>query len=350
MMKLIRSALFLLSIVLLASCSKEQVVKNVPEDWPKSLKWAYTPSVENPEERFEYRKEVVEYLSNYIGIPVKLYETGSYGPTIEAIRSGKIDVASGSSFAYMIAAEKTDAEALAVRGFVNEDGSYRLGGYHSLIAVPANSPYNSLEDLKENGSEITFTFVDASSTSGHLIPRGGLEKNGINPDTDFKQVVYTQHHLNSVMTLVSGKVDAGAISLSTYSRLVAKKKIKEDDIKIIWKSPPILNSPVYVRTELPRSLKEAIRSAFVEMAIVDPALLHKRFALYPTSELWGVQWVPAYDFMWDELRDIASRVETMQLLEGRTGLNDWTEDKRQAYLEEQDIEQRTITAIELPNS
>ena len=349
MMKLIRSALFLLSVVLLASCSKEQVVKNVPADWPKELRWAYSPSPEMPEERLNFRKEVQAYLSKYIGIPVKLYETSSYGPTIEAMRSSKIDMATGSTFAFMIAAEKAEVEPLAVRGFINDDGSYRTGGYHSIIAVPANSPYNSLEDLKKHGSEITFSFVDASSTSGHLIPRGGLEENGIDPDEVFKRVLFTQHHLNSVMTIISGKVDAGGVNYTQFSRLVAKGKVKEADIKILWRSPPILNSPVYVRNALPRSLKEKIREAYMNMYFIAPELRERRRELYPTSEQWGIHYVPVYDHMFDELRSLAKNVKTMFLLEGRTGLNDWNEEKRIAFLEDQKALKETSLALIAPN-
>ncbi len=327
----------LVSALLLISCSSQKSGKLADgrEDWPKKLNYAYSPSQENPEGRLKYSNALVDYIGEYIGIPVRLYETGSYGPTIMAMRSGMVDIAQSSPMGYMIASEKTDVEPLVTRGYQDGNNQYRLGSYHSLIVVPADSPYNSIEDLKNDAANITFTFVDVASTSGHLVPRNALEKLGVSPEADFKQVVFTQNQLNSIMTLSAGKVEAGAIMERVIKYMALRGKLDPSEIKTIWKSEPVMSTGVYVRDELPRSLKEEIRNAYLDMKKLRPDIIEMRVALYPGLIDPDLSYIPAYDHMWDELREIAKNIESMNLIEGRPGRNDWNEEKRQAYIAKQ---------------
>jgi phosphonate transport system substrate-binding protein len=330
--------LSLTSVILMTACTGPDKAASLdPNAWPEALNMAYSPSSENPEARETFYNEIATYLSDYVGVPVELFQTSSYGPVIEAMRAKKIDIAQGGSFSYMIAAEKAGAEPLVTMGFKNEDGSFMHGIYYSVIAVPKDSEIDSIEELKANAKDITFSFTDAASTSGHLIPRDGIEQNGINPDEMFKRVVFTQSHLNSIMTIVAGKVEAGALQESAFTRLAEKGKVNLDDIKIIWRSEPINRGPVLTRRDLPRSLKEKIRSAFLDMKEIAPELYYKRFTVFGAHYPEGMTYVPAYDHMWDNLRDIALRMDNMRLIRGTKGLSDWNEAKRLAFLEEAKI-------------
>lgn len=329
-----------IGILLQSSCSNNSSAETSQaegrDNWPKKLNYAYSPSSENPEARFNYYHDIAAYVSDYVGIPVELYETSSYGPMIEAMRARKIDIAQGGSFSYMIAAEKAGAEPLVTWGFRKENGGYDHGIYYSVIAVPKDSPLNTIEDLKAHAKDITFSFSDAASTSGHLVPRDGMEQAGIDVDNDFKRIVFTQSHLNSIMTIIAGKVEAGALQESAFTRLVETGKVRLDDLKIIWRSLPIDRGPIACRKALPRDLKEKIRSAFLEMDTRDPELFQRRFSLFSSASAYeGMVYVPAYDHMWDDLRDIAIRLENMKLIQGTKGLSDWNEAKRQAFLSEQ---------------
>ena len=69
------------------------------------------------------------------------------------------------------------------------------------------------------------SFGSASSTSGHLMPRSLLLAAGIDPDRDFKRVAYSGAHDATVAAVASGKVDAGALNIWVWERLVADKKV-----------------------------------------------------------------------------------------------------------------------------
>ena len=62
--------------------------------------------------------------------------------------------------------------------------------YHSQIIARKDSGIKDINDLK--GKD--FAFVDPSSTSGHLFPKAGLIKLGIDPENFFGRVLFTGSH------------------------------------------------------------------------------------------------------------------------------------------------------------
>ena len=153
------------------------------------LRYAFSPQAEQMQGGTLRRELLAKYLTTQLHMPVQVVMVEGYGPTIEAMRVNKVDIATFGSLSYLIAAQKANAEAIVSTG--NADGS--LGGYLSVIAVPKDSPYHSLHDLKAHAKDITFSFADPASTSGNLYPRVGLLRAGIDPEKDFKKVLFTSH-------------------------------------------------------------------------------------------------------------------------------------------------------------
>ena len=272
----------------------------------QTLVFAYIPSEEDPERRLHAYNELAEYLTERLGVPVELKRTASYAPTIEALRANKVDAAIMGSFSYMIAKQKADIKPLVTRG--TETGP---GMYHSFIATAPEKNLQSMDDVIADADQLTFAFVDPASTSGHLIPRAGLEGMGIKPERDFKEVVFAMNHTNSAMTILSGKVDVGAFQSSSYRRLIERGRMTPDDVRILWQSDPIPNGPVIVRGGLATELIDSITTAFLDMHEANPWLFQE---LVRSSGVEGMRYWPANDEMWDGLRDIAYSLDTMELL------------------------------------
>lgn len=302
---------FLISLALLSGCSSsanEGVVRSDGEIWPAKFRIAYSASTDEPEGRMARYEELAEYLQQELGIPVELVMTSSYGPMIEAMRADKVDAAGGSPFPYMIAHQKAGAEALLQRG--KPDGSG--GTYSTIIVTSPKTGIRSMADLKARAKQSTFAFVDPASTSGHLVPRAYLESQGMNPEEAFREVVFTQQHLNSVMTAIAAKVDAAAISETTYRRFLEKGRIKEGELIVLWKSKPVPSAVWYVRGELPAGLKTRFRTAFLEMHQRRPTLIEKfRKAVIDPEMVF----VPMADSELDGVREVARNVESMTLFE-----------------------------------
>lgn len=277
---------------------------------PTVLHYAVSPATEQLQGGTLRREEMVRYLSTQLHMPVQVVMVEGYGPTVEAMRVDKVDIASFGPLSYLIAAQKANAEAIVSTG--NADGS--IGGYYSLIAVPKDSPYHSLQDLKAHAKDITFSFADPASTSGNLYPRVGLMKIGINPERDFKKVLFS-NHLASLMAIKAGKVDAGAFDGLVLNRMENDGKIKPDDVRVIWQSDPIPNSPIAVRKALPEDLKKRIQKALLDLPQYDPALWRTIVATYRTKDAGTMKYIPVTDHTYDGLRSYAAQVKDFNFVE-----------------------------------
>lgn len=277
---------------------------NANDNWPKVLYVAYAPQTDLLQGGAIRRELLVKYLSQQLHMPVEVVMVDGYGPTIEAMRAEKVDMFSGSSLTYLLAAQKAGAEAIAVRGF--PDGS--IGGYRSVIAVPGNSSIHSMQDLKAHAKDLVFAFAEPASTSGYLYPRVGLQNAGINPDTDFKKVIFSGNHLASVMTLKEGKVDAAGFMISILPRLIQMHKIEPRDVRVLWTSDLIPNGPYAVRKTLPEQLKKNIQAALIAMPAKDPAAWKTINSIFSTSDS-GTVVVAVTDASYDGLRRYASQVK-----------------------------------------
>ncbi|MGP8321561.1 MAG: phosphonate ABC transporter substrate-binding protein [Methanosarcinaceae archaeon] len=225
---------------------------------------------------------VNKYLETELGMEIETFTATDYSSVIEAMRSDKIDVAFFGPFSYVLAVEQAGAEAIVTGGTKTGE----VATYKSCIITHPDSGINSIDDLKNNASEITFSFVDPASTSGNLIPRGYLLSIGIDPDTDFKTCMFAGGHAASGLAVKSKNVDAGAMYDIGYSRLIDSGAITPEEVIIIWKSDPIPKSPVAVRNDLDPELKKKIQQAFVDMPQKDPEAMKTFESKWEKNELY----------------------------------------------------------------
>lgn len=280
------------------------------DNWPKVLRFAFSPQADLLQGGAVRRQLIVKYLSEQLHMPVEMVLVDGYGPTIEAMRAEKVDLFTGSSLTYLLASQTAGAEAIAVRGF--KDGT--IGGYRSVIAVPKDSPIHSMQDLKAHARDLVFAFAEPASTSGYLYPRVGLQNAGIDPDTDFKKVVFSGNHLASVMSLKMGKVGAAGFMLSILPRLIQIHKIQPGDVRILWTSDLIPEGPYVVRKALPEQLKKEIQAALVAMPTRDPAAWANISNIFRTADS-GTVLVACTDASYDSLRKYAAQVKDFNFAE-----------------------------------
>jgi len=233
------------------------------QDWKAKypeLVMAVVPA-ENASGVTERYAPFVEYLSKELGTKVTLRVANDYAAVIEGQRNGSIQIAGYGPASYA----RAIVTGVAVEPFattVNYDGTI---GYYSVFYVKADSPYKTIDDLKGKNLGL----VDPNSTSGNNVPRFALNKMKINPETFFGKVTYTGSHENAVIALQQGTVDVAANwwnsdTDSNLTRMVTKNLAKKDDVRVIYKSDLIPNSPYAFLASLPPDLKAAIIKAFNE--------------------------------------------------------------------------------------
>ncbi len=235
-------------------------------------------------------KPIADKLSKAVGMKVEMFVGSDYNATIEALRAGHIDVALLGPFSYVLATTQAEVEAFAI----TVTAKTMQPGYHSIIITQKSSPINSLQDIKGR----TYAFVDPGSTSGYMVPATAFVIAGIEPEKDFKQVMYSGGHDASIVAVAEGKVEAASVADRILERAFAKGFAKRDQIKVIWESQLIPNDPMLYRTNLPEDLKKKIRDAFYG------------FKNLPFGEMGTVaRFDPATDKDYDPVREIAKTLK-----------------------------------------
>ena len=233
---------------------------------------------------------ILDIVAKHTGMKIDTFVGSDYNATIEALRAGHVDVALLGPFSYVLATTVAPVEAFAV----TVTARTMQPSYQSIIITAKDSPINSLADLKGR----TFAFVDPGSTSGFMVPSAAFIKAGITPEKDFKQVMYSGGHDATIVSVGSGKVDAGAVADRIYERGCAKGLADCNKLKVIWTSPPIPNDPLLYRRNLSDDMKKRIREAFFSI---------KNLAF---GEMGTVaRFDPATDADYDPLREIASALK-----------------------------------------
>src|SRR5262245_4750740 len=235
---------------------------------PPVLRFGYSPSDEEAEKQVRRMDMLQKYLVKQLGMPVEMFKTSAYAPMVEAMLADKVDAASLGPFAFLIAESKGIAELLAIRG--SKEGE--PGVYRSVIATHSRTGLRSLEDVKRKAADLTLSFTDPASNSGHLVPRAQLVSMGLEPEKHFKKVMFSMSHLASAMTLKAEKVDVAGMMQATLENLIKTGKIRPEEIVILWTSEPVPTSPLAVRTGLAPELKKKLQDAFVHMHELDPEL------------------------------------------------------------------------------
>lgn len=235
------------------------------------LVFAVVPA-ENAGQVADRYKDFLDYLSKETGVKVTLRVASDYAAVIEGQRAGQIHIGYYGPTAYA-RARMTGAN---ITPFVTETAKGGVRGYYAVVYVKANSAFQKIEDLKGKN----FGLVDPNSTSGNVVPRFALDKMGISPDSYFGKVVYTGSHVNAVMALNQGTVDAAANwwnsdEDSELARMVTKGMVKKEDFRMIFKSDLIPASPVAYLDSLPADLKTKIEQAFLQAHVKNKAAFDK---------------------------------------------------------------------------
>lgn len=240
------------------------------QDWKKQypeLVFAIIPA-ENASTVTQRYAPFIAYLSRELGTKVTLRLANDYAAVIEGQRAGNIHIAMYGPASYA----RAHATGVKVEPFAIEVGADGSRGYHSVLYVKADSSYQKLEDLKGRN----LCLVDPNSTSGNNVPRFAMHKMGLDPDKFFSRVVYAGSHENAVIAVAQGTCDAAFNwwndeQESNLARMARRGMAKAEDFRIVFKSDLIVNSPMAYLATLPTDLKQAIRTAVLEVAQRDKA-------------------------------------------------------------------------------
>lgn len=243
-------------------------------------------------------KPIAAYFSDQLGIPVQLVSATSYKDLIQLVVKGEVDIASLSPLSYVLARQETEKLTMVAHELANGATSFS-----SYIMVKTDDQTTSIYDLV--GRRIAF--VDPRSTSGFLFAYAALLDHGIDPETQFKEVVFSGSHMESIKLLSSGRVDAAAIGsgmLSSVNRDPNKAPTLDTaSIRILIKAGRIPFDPLCVKANIPATGVDKIKNVVLSL---NTRTSLGRQILSTSPEISG--WVAAKDSQYDNVRHVLKRV------------------------------------------
>ena len=244
---------------------------------------------ESPTELARKAAPLVKYLEQKLGMKVEFTPVTDYAASVEALANKQVDLAWFGGFTFIQAQHRSGGKIVPLVQRA-EDEKFRS------VFITTDPAVKSLADLKGRN----FSFGSQSSTSGHLMPRSFLLAAGIDPDRDFKRVAYSSAHDATVAAVASGKVDAGAVNISVWEKLVADGKVDPAKVRVFYTTPPFFDYVWCARKALDPALAEAFRKAMLELDAGDP---QQKAVL---ELLQATRYVPADDASYDKLREAAT--------------------------------------------
>lgn len=259
---------------LYAQTIKELRVSAIPDENPQEMLRIYTP--------------FADYLAKEVGIPVKFTPVVDYAATVEGLAANRLELVWYGGLTSVQAARRAKgARRIIMR---KEDAEFK-----SYFITRTDTGIKNLQDLKGK----TFSFGSVSSTSGHLMPRYYLVKNGINPEKDFSKFSFSGAHDATAAWVESSRVDAGALNFLVWDKLVETKKVDTSKVVIFWKTPPYVDYVWTVRAGVDKGTVEKITKAFLKLDYNKPDD-KKLLDLHRTKG-----YIPAKDEDWKGIEEAA---------------------------------------------
>lgn len=258
--KLICTALVsVLAAGALASCGSASAEDNV-------FTIAYAPN-ESTEQSADARNGLAGDLSEVLGCEVEEIQASDYNAIIEALRTGKADMAYMGGLNLALGVERAGIEPIVMKA---DDGDPEKAVYHSLLITSSeNEDIYSIEDIQSK----TMAFVDPNSTSGNLIPTSEIIKafpdENLNSDMlhtngeFFEAVSFSGKHQAGLQAVIMGDVDVAPISDQILEAEIAAGNASADDIRIIHESAPIPSEAMVVGKHVDEETREQLTEFLV---------------------------------------------------------------------------------------
>lgn len=271
-MKLKKILVALLVVVIgvtaLTGCgTKDENIANGPGGEDGVFTIAYAPN-ESTDQSSDARNGLAEDLTALLGCKVEEIQASDYNAIIEALRTGKADMAYMGANAIALGAERADIAPIAMKA---EDGDPEKAVYQSLLITnSANKDINSIADIKGH----TMAFVDPESTSGNLVPTSEIIKAFPDEEVDmdklhtndvfFTAVSFSGSHQAGIQAVARGDVEIAPVSNQILASEIASGNVNEADIKIIHESGTIPAEAMVVADHVNDETREILAEFLVE--------------------------------------------------------------------------------------
>lgn len=218
--------------------------------------------------------EFSAYMTELMGIPVKMTVATSYNAIVEAMESGTVDVGIMPPATYAQAREMGVAKAILSTTLNDYDENEQLmpgvpvGSFKAEVLVRADSGITGYEGLAGK----TIAYLGASSASGYIYPVAEMKMAGI--DTDSCTWVNITSIPSAILAVINGQVDACFVfegARFVFSSAVLDENGNPYDLYSLlsvakFSDGDIPNDAIAVNTRLSDNDAQIVKEAFLKMA------------------------------------------------------------------------------------
>lgn len=240
---------------------------NSQEAEKKTFTIAYAPN-ESTTDSTDARSTLAKDLGKVINMEVKEIQASDYTAIIEALRTGKADMAYMGALAVAMGSERAGVTPIVMKA---PNGDKAQAVYHSVfITQKNNSEINSIKDFKGK----TIAFVDPDSTSGNLVPTSEIMKafpdlhltnEKIHTNGEFFEAVsFSGKHQAGLQAVIKGDVDIVPISDQIMASEFKNGNADENAVKVVHSSAAIPAEAMVVSKTVNEDLKKTLTKFLVE--------------------------------------------------------------------------------------
>ncbi len=215
-------------------------VSAIPDEAPTELQRKFQP--------------LGDYLAKKTGLKVKFTPVTDYAAAVEGLVQGKLDMVWFGGFTFVQAKVRSKDRVIPLVQREEDE-------HFKSVFITTKKDINSLADLKGK----TFTFGSESSTSGHLMPRAYLLDAGVDPDADMRRIAFSGAHDATLAAVAGGKVDAGALNISVWEKLVEQGKADPKKIHVFYTTPEYFDYNWTVRNDMDPILRNRLTQSFLDL-------------------------------------------------------------------------------------
>ncbi len=209
----------------------------------------------SPQGTAESYAPLLDYLGTSLSRPIELVQRRTYAEVNNLIEQGEVDLAFVCTKAYVIGHRDFGMELLAAP---------QMGGetvYHSVLIVPAESPTQSMADLRG----LVFAFTDPLSFTGRTYSTYLVQRLGETPATFFERTFYTYSHDDAIRAVAEGLADGAGVDSLVYEFALTREPELGQRTRIIHRSPPFGMPPVVVNPSIRPQLRAQLQEILLQM-------------------------------------------------------------------------------------
>lgn len=240
---------------------------NSHEAGKKTFTIAYAPN-ESTTDSTDARSTLAKDLGKVINMEVKEIQASDYTAIIEALRTGKADMAYMGALAVAMGAERAGVTPIVMKA---PNGDKAQAVYHSVFVTQKdNNEINSIKDFKGK----TIAFVDPDSTSGNLVPTSEIMKafpdlhltnEKIHTNGEFFEAVsFSGKHQAGLQAVIKGDVDIVPITDQIMASEFKNGNADENAVKVVHSSAAIPAEAMVVSKTVNEDLKKTLTKFLVE--------------------------------------------------------------------------------------